>query len=308
MKEKTLQANLLLLLASLIWGFAFVAQKVGANFLGAFTFNGIRFAIGSLSLIPLIIYFNKKSKSTDMVQTLKSPVKGGIIAGIVIFVGNSLQQIGLSYTTAGKAAFITAMYIVLVPIFSVFLKRKISKGNWLGVMVAIVGLYFLSITESLTISFGDFLQIGGAICFATHILLIDHLVKKVDGLKLSFIQFATCSILSIFAGVIFETTTLNAIILAAIPLLYGGVCSVGIAYTLQVIGQKNAKPSHASLILSLESVFAAIGGILILNEVLTARIAAGCTLMLAGILLSQLQNIKKFRLSEKFIEKEIKGA
>ncbi|MGE5629338.1 MAG: DMT family transporter [Solirubrobacterales bacterium] len=308
MNEKTLRANLLLLLASFIWGFAFVAQKVGANFLGAFAFNGIRFALGSLSLIPVIVYFNKNSQSKETEIKMESPIKGGILAGCVIFTGNTLQQIGLAYTTAGKAAFITTMYIVLVPLFSVFLRRKISISNWLGVFTAIIGLYFLSITESFTISFGDLLQVGGAFCFALHILLIDHLVKKVDGLKLSMVQFITCSIISLCAAYIFETVTLSAIMLAAFPLLYGGLCSVGIAYTLQIIGQKNAKPSHASLILSMESVFAAIGGIVILHEVFTTRIAAGCILMLLGILLSQFQNIIKFSFSNKTVQEEGEGA
>lgn len=305
MKEKTLRANLLLLLASFIWGFAFVAQKVGSDFLGAFAFNGIRFALGSLSLIPVIIYFNKNSKMKETEVKMENPIKGGIIAGLIIFTGNSLQQIGLAYTTAGKAAFITAMYIVLVPIFGVILKHKISISNWVGVLTAIVGLYFLSITESFNISFGDLLQVGGAVCFAMHILLIDHLVKKVDGLKLSLVQFITCSILSLFAAFIFETITINAIILAALPLLYGGICSVGIAYTLQIIGQKNAKPSHASLILSMESLFAAVGGIIILHEVFTARIAIGCVLMLMGIVFSQFRNIIKFSFSTKTVPEEI---
>ncbi len=305
MNEKVLRANLLLLLASLIWGFAFVAQKVGANFLGAFAFNGIRFALGSLSLIPIIIYFNKKSKNQPNEMKYESPLKGGIAAGCVIFIGNSLQQIGLAYTTAGKAAFITAMYIVMVPIFSVFLKRKISTSNWIGVIFAIAGLYFLSITDSFTISFGDLLQVGGAVCFAVHILLIDHFVKKVDGIKLSLVQFVTCSVLSLTTAFIFETITINSIMLAAIPLLYGGIFSVGIAYTLQVIGQKNAKPSHASLILSMESVFAALGGIIILNESFTFRIGSGCLLMLAGILFSQLQNIKNISFTTKKIPEEV---
>jgi len=300
-----MRANLLLLLASLIWGFAFVAQKIGANYLGAFAFNGIRFAFGSLSLIPVLIYFNKKSSNNVNENKLESPLIGGIIAGSVIFTGNSLQQIGLAYTTAGKAAFITALYIVLVPIFSVFLKRRISLSNWAGVFVAIIGLYFLSITETLTISMGDLLQVGGAVCFAVHILLIDHLIKKVDAIKLSFIQFTTCSILSLASALIFETITLRAIEQAIVPLLYGGICSVGIAYTLQVIGQKNAKPSHAAIILSMESVFATIGGLIILHENLTLRASIGCILMLLGILLSQYQNIRKMSFSTKGVSEDI---
>jgi len=301
MEKKILRANMLLLLASAIWGLAFVAQKVGANYIGAFTFNGIRFALGSLSLIPVLIYFNKKSSITSEKIIMDSPLKGGLIAGGVIFIGNSFQQIGMSYTTAGKAAFITAFYIVLVPIFSIFLKRRISLSNWIGVFVALTGLYLLSITESFTISVGDLLQVGGAICFAIHILLIDHYIKKVDAIKLSFVQFTTCSILSLVAALIFETITLNSIAQAMIPILYGGIFSVGIAYTLQVVGQKNAKPSHAAIILSMESVFATLGGFMILNENLTFRASMGCLFMLLGILLSQFQNIRKISFSTKKI-------
>jgi drug/metabolite transporter (DMT)-like permease len=182
---------------------------------------------------------------------------------------------------------------VLIPIFSIFLKRRISSSNWAGVLVALIGLYFLSITENFTISLGDLLQVGCAICFAVHILLIDHFIKNVDAIKLSFVQYTTCSILSLTAALIFETITLNSVMQAIVPILYGGIFSVGIAYTLQVIGQKNTKPSHAALILSMESVFAALGGFMILNENLTLRASLGCLLMLFGILLSQFQNIRK---------------
>lgn len=296
MGHKVLKANLLLLLAAWIWGFAFVAQKIGAEYVGAFTFNGIRFAIGSLTLVPVLLYFNKKNRNDSTHVKLESSLKGGIAAGCVIFFGNTFQQLGMSYTSAGNAAFITAMYIVLVPILGTILKHRISLSNWAGVGLAVVGLYFITIKGGITaINYGDFLQIVCAFFFALHIVLIDHLVKKVDGIQLSIVQFMTCSLLSLVCAVLFENMTVSGIMQGALPILYGGICSVGIAYTLQVIGQKNAKASHAALILSLEAVFGAVGGLVILHENLGSRGYQGCALMLAGILISQYPNLKKLK-------------
>lgn len=291
MKKPQLKSNILLLLAAIIWGFAFVAQKIGAKYVGPFTFNGVRFALGSISLIPLILYFNTKSKKiTEIEKMFVSAMPGGVIAGCILFIGSSLQQIGLSYTSAGKAAFITGLYMVIVPLLGILLKHRIHISTWLGVALAVVGLYFLSITEGFIISKGDLIELVGAVFWAAHILTIDHFVKKVDVLKLSFIQFATCSILSMSTALIFENITMTGLSGAFIPILYGGIGSVGIAYTLQAIGQKNAKPSHAAIILSLESLFAAIGGLLILHEYLGGRAYMGCALMLAGMLLSQMKS------------------
>lgn len=295
MKKQELKASILLLLAAAIWGFAFVAQRVGIRYLGSFSFNGIRFAMGSISLIPLMIFFKNKPKgeSEAPLADRKATIKSGMLAGLVLFSAASLQQIGLLYTTAGKAAFITGLYIVLVPIFGVFLKHKIHKNVWVAVVLAIIGLYLLSVTENFTIAKGDLYQMAGALLWAVHILLIDRFTKTVDSLKLSFIQFATCSLLSLVVAGFTEKITVHGISQALIPLLYGGICSVGIAYTLQVIGQKSAKPSHAAIILSMESVFASIGGMLMLNETLSGRGYMGCALMLAGMLLSQLGGITK---------------
>lgn len=290
MKNQRLKSNILLMITAVIWGFAFVAQRVGASYVGAFTFNGIRFALGSISLIPLLVHFSRKTKKEKTSDSITSAIPGGVTAGCILFLGSTVQQIGLSDTTAGKAAFITGLYIVLVPLFGIFLKHRVQINVWFGAVLAISGLYFLSITEGFAISKGDFLQLIGAIFWACHILSIDYFTKKVDPLKLSFVQFVTCSALSMAVAITFEKNTLYGITQALIPILYGGVFSVGIAYTLQVVGQKHAKPSHAALILSMESVFAAIGGLLILNERMGARGYAGCTLMFSGILLSQLQN------------------
>ena len=294
MDSKTLRANALLLLTAAIWGFAFVAQRVGSQYVGAFTFNGIRFALGSLSLIPLIMYFDKKNKKenideSNLEENPKKSILPGVIVGVVLYVAATLQQVGLIYTTAGKASFITGLYMVFVPIIGIFLKHKIGKNSWIGVGFAVIGLYLLSINENFSISYGDLLEVIGAVFWAVHILTIDYFSDKMDSLKLSCIQFATCSVLSLITAVIFEQITMSGISQALIPILYGGLLSVGVAYTLQVVAQKNAKPSHAAIILSMESVFGAIGGALLLGEIMSNRGYIGCILILIGILVSQIK-------------------
>lgn len=287
------KANLLLLLAAIIWGFAFVAQRVGMDYIGPFTFNGIRFLLGSMSLLPLIFFYNRgKERADDICGERVSSWKVGILAGCILFAGASLQQIGLLYTTAGKAAFITCLYIVLVPIIGIFLKQYISRSTWLGSILAVIGLYLLCVKEGFVISYGDLLELIGAFFWAAHILVIDHFSRRVDTLRLACVQFVTCALLSLGTALYFEIITLNAILQTSIPILYGGFCSVGIAYTLQIIGQKYAAPSHAAIILSMETVFAAIGGYLLLGERLGLQELLGCTLMMIGMLLSQLQSLK----------------
>lgn len=290
MNNKRSRANALLFLTAAIWGFAFVAQRVGSKYVGAFTFNAIRFCLGSLSLIPLIIYFNKKKKSKDetiIEPSTKEVILSGIILGTILFTGSTLQQTGIMSTTTGKASFITGLYMVIVPIIGIFLKHKIGRNSWIGVVLAVVGLYLLSINENLTMSFGDMLELIGAFFWAAHILAIDYFSSKIDSLKLSCIQFATCSFLSLISALAFEQIRLSNILQASTSILYGGLLSVGVAYTLQVVAQKDAKPSHAAIILSMESVFGAIGGWLILGETMSTRGYIGCALILAGILISQ---------------------
>jgi drug/metabolite transporter (DMT)-like permease len=303
----------MLLLTAIIWGFAFVAQRVGAAYVGPFTFNGVRFALGSLSLVPVILFCNGNKSSSDKSSprsmssprespggvpdrgSLRAVFPAGLIAGLVLFAGASLQQAGLVYagTTAGKAAFITGLYIVLVPLLGIFLKKRIGLSSWLGAMVALLGLYFLCIKQDFSISHGDLLELAGAFFWTGHILLIDHFTnKKVPALKLACTQYAVCSMLSLTAALVFETITPAGLREAAIPILYGGVLSVGIAYTLQIFGQKHAQPAPAAIILSLETVFAALGGAVLLHESLAARGILGCVLMFAGMLLSQLQAFK----------------
>jgi len=291
MDRKTLQSNLLLLLTATIWGFAFVAQRVGMDFVGPFTFNGVRFALGSLSLIPLILITDMRASKRGMQvseKETKTLLWGGTAAGFAIFAGASLQQVGLVYTTAGKAGFITGLYVVIVPIMGLLWKQKADFGTWMGAFLAAVGLYFLSVTEGFSISFGDFLELVGAFFWAGHLLIIGWLSPKTNVIKLAFLQFVVCSALSMTTAFIVEDVSIQGIIAGAVPLFYGGVCSVGIAYTLQVVAQKNAKAAHAAIILSMESPFAALGGWIVLNEILNGRSLFGCMLMLGGMLVSQL--------------------
>lgn len=294
MNNKRLRANMILLLTSAIWGFAFVAQRVGSQYVGAFTFNAVRFALGSISLIPLIVYFDKKKKidssnENNIEVNAKKIIVPGVLIGAIIFAGSTLQQIGLTYTTAGKASFITGLYMVAVPIIGIFLRHKIGKNSWIGVGLAVGGLYLLSVNENFSISYGDLLEVIGSVFWAVQILTIDYFSNKVDSLKLSCIQCATCSFLSLISALIFEQITISSISSALIPILYGGFLSVGVAYTLQVVAQKDAKPSHAAIILSMESVFGAVGGAVLLGEIMSTRGYIGCILILGGILVSQIK-------------------
>ncbi|WP_346940818.1 DMT family transporter [uncultured Clostridium sp.] len=294
MTKTQLKANILLLLTAAIWGLAFVAQKVGAEHVGAFTFNGIRFALGSISLIPLILFLNRKKVKNEVNEnndegSLKHTVKAGIIVGCALFIATSLQQMGVMETTAGKAGFITGLYMVIVPILGLFLKQRVNKSTWIGIVIAIIGLYLLSINEDFSISKGDLLVLIGSIGWAVHILLIDKFTKRIDPLMLSCVQFATCSILSLVMAIIFEDINMAGISGAMVPILYGGLLSVGVAYTLQVVAQKNAKPSHAAILLSMESVFGALGGAMFLGERIGTRGLVGCVLIFIAIIISQLK-------------------
>jgi drug/metabolite transporter (DMT)-like permease len=291
MKVRTLKSDALLLTTAIIWGFAFVAQRVGMDYVGPFTFNGIRFAIGSLSLLPLVILSRGERTPSDNILApagLKTILFGGGALGLALFSGASLQQIGLVYTTAGKAGFITGLYVIIVPILGLLWRQQPKIGTWIGAFLAAIGLYFLSVTEQFTIAVGDLLVLIGAFFWAAHVLIIGWLSPRINPIKLAFSQYLACSMMSLVAAVVFETISMRSIFQAAIPILYGGLLSVGIAYTLQVIAQREAHPAHAAILLSLEAVFAAIGGWLILGEIISARGLFGCGLMLAGMLLSQL--------------------
>lgn len=286
MKTK-IKSTILLFLTAIIWGFAFVAQRVGAEFVGAFTFNGIRFLLGSLSLIPVILIFEKERLNKQKIIKILVP---GLLAGVVLFIASSLQQFGVEWTgSAGKAGFLTGLYIVLVPIFRFFMGKKTSIFTFFGAIFALVGLFFLCMTESeLKFGAGDIVLIIGAVFWAAHILIVDRYVKDISPLKFSMLQFLVCGTLSIIFAIFTETIEFSAIKSAGIPILYGGLMSVGVAYTCQILGQKDADPTFASIVFSTESVFSAIGGAIILHEIMSGRGYLGCILIFAGIVLSQL--------------------
>lgn len=294
MKVRTLKSDGLLLLAAAIWGFAFVAQRVGMLYIGPFTFNAVRFALGTLSLIPLLLYQNKKQqKMVPASISTKKLFLGGLLAGTALFVGSSLQQIGIVYTTAGNAGFITGLYVVIVPILGLLLKQKAHAGTWIGAFIATIGLYLLSVTESFTISPGDLLVLLSALFWASHVIIIGKLAGRMPSLHIAVFQFAICSLLSFICAILFEEIKPGPILQAMVPILYAGLMSVGIAYTLQIIAQKKAHPAHAAIILSMESVFAVLGGWLILSEKMAFRGLVGCALMLVGMLVSQMAHWSK---------------
>jgi len=346
---QTLKYDSLMLLTAAIWGFAFVAQRVGMEHVGPFTFNALRFALGSLVLIPIILMQQRNRSSRGPAATKQShippcylqggkeggslksspPVPGGeskggqsffpsyasreenkgghiirpvrcphltaspllmgsLLAGLALFGGVTFQQIGIIYTTAGKAGFITGLYVILVPITGALWGQKIGVSAWLGAILAAAGLYLLTMTGLFAINLGDGLVLICALFWTIHVHIIGYFSPRVDTIKLAFSQFAVCSILSLTIALIIETNTWVSISKAAIPILYAGLMSVGIAYTLQVVAQRVVPPSHAAIILSLEAVFAVIGGWLILDESMSFRAFLGCALMLAGMVASQI--------------------
>ncbi len=283
-------ADLILLLAAMVWGFAFVAQKSGMESIGPMAYNGLRFILGSISLLPLIWLYNRKEiKPKAIIKKKKELWKAGLISGLVLFAAASIQQLGIVYTTAGNAGFVTSIYVILVPIFGLFLKHKVNIQTWIGAIIALVGLYFLSVSEGLTLVIGDILVFGSAFFWAIQVLLASYYAVRVNVIKLAAIQFALTGILSLLISFFTETYGFQNIYNALIPILYGGFMSVGLAFTLQLIAQQKAVPSHAAIILSTESVFAAIGGWLILNEEFTSIETMGAAMMLMGVILSQLR-------------------
>lgn len=298
MKSNELKGNLILLLTALIWGCAFVAQSVSMGYIGPFTFQCTRSLLGSAVLVPVFLIIDRKKKhdGTYIPPTAsdkKIQMVAGIVCGIIMTIAGNLQQVGIQYTTAGKAGFITAIYILIVPILGLFMKKKVSSKLWICVGIATVGLYLLSVTDGFQyINKGDFLVFLCAIAFAFHILAVDHFIEFVDGVRLSSMQFLVCGLLSGVMMLIFETPTLEGLLAAALPIAYAGIMSCGVAYTLQIIGQKYTNPTMASMIMSLESVFAVLGGMILLHEIPSFRETIGCALMFAAIILPQLPERK----------------
>ncbi len=290
MSKQKIRNSLLLFLTALIWGFAFVAQSAGMEYVGPFTFNCIRSLIGGIFLIPCIGVLKKINPEPEnaVAKDRRQLLLGGVCCGVAICVASSLQQFGIQYTTVGKAGFITAFYIIIVPLLGLFFKKRCGIFVWIGVILALAGLYFLCITEGFSIQKGDFLVFLCAIAFAVHILIIDYFTVRVDGVKMSCIQFLVCGLICAVPMLLFEHPDIRQILAAWQPILYAGVMSCGIAYTLQIVGQKGMNPTVASMILSLESVVSVLAGLALLGQTLSTREMIGCALMFAAIILAQL--------------------
>jgi len=285
--SKKARSTVCLILTSVIWGVAFVAQRAGLEYVGSLTFNGVRFALGALPLIPLTLCFergeNNKARNVGALRT-------GVIGGVILFSAATLQQYGVEFTaSAGKSGFITGLYVVLVPVLGAAMGKKTTIFVWIGAVFAIAGLYLLSMRDGLlTIEVGDVVLLIGALIWAVHIIYVDKCAGSVSPIRFSAVQFLTCSALSLVGAFAFEEVKASAILAGYVPILYGGLLSVGIAYTLQIFGQRNVEPAKAAIIFSLESLFAVLGGAAILGEVMDLYSYIGCVLIFAGIIVSQL--------------------
>lgn len=285
MTNPILRADLLMLITAAIWGFAFAAQRLGMDHIGPFLFTGLRFSLGALALLPLL-WLRSRRQRRPIVPT--SALRGGVLLGLVLSLGINLQQVGLLFTSVTHAGFITGLYVIMVPLLGLLIGQRTPAGTWLGALLAVVGMALLSLDGELRIVSGDWLQLLGAVVWGVHVLLIGALVRHHDPLPLAFLQFATCAVISLVLALALEQPSAQAIVDAAPALLYAGVIAVAVGYTLQMVAQRDALASHAAVILSLEAVFAAAAGALLLDESLTLRGYAGCALMLAGMLAAQL--------------------
>ncbi len=316
-RQAQIGSEALLLLTAAIWGIAFVFQRTAMDHIGPFTFNALRFALGALIMLVIMGVRNGNSRrrhprspeppsappdtaaaaigssrarhQVPAALTGRHALLPGLLAGLLVFGGATFQQVGIVHTTAGKAGFITGLYIVLVPILGIFWRHRPGRNVWLGAIVAVAGLFLLSVTDAFTLGLGDSLVLVGAFFWAGHVIFAAWVTKRMSIPELAFIQFATCSILSLGVAVATERIELQSIMNAAIPVLYGGLVSVGIAYTLQLVGQRKTPPSHAAIIMGQEAVFAALGGWFFLSEFLNSRALLGCALMLGGAILGQLR-------------------
>ncbi len=297
MNTNQMKNSALLFLTAAIWGVAFVAQSVGMDYVGPFTFNAVRFLLGGTVLLPFLMWKRKNGQDEagwreksreEKKQARRITLTGGICCGLALSTASLLQQNGILHTTVAKAGFITALYIVIVPVLGLFFRKKVRPLVWLSVALAVAGMYLLCIRESFAIGRGDFLVFLCAIVFSIHILVIDHFSPKADGVALSCVQFYTSSVVCGIGMFLTETPSWQAIVSGWMPILYAGILSCGVAYTLQIIGQKGMDPTVASLILSLESVISLIAGWLLLGQKLSLKEAAGCALVFIAIILAQL--------------------
>lgn len=319
MNKLQIRNSLLLLLTAAIWGVAFVAQSVGMDYVGPLTFNCVRSLLGGIVLIPCIWFLDRLRVSApeesrkmrqdifqkENVSDRTKLLTGGLVCGILLCLATNFQQVGIAYTTVGKAGFITAFYIIIVPLLGLFFHRKCGLTVWIGVFLALAGLYCLCITDTsvlseaermiswLPVGKGDFLVFIGALLFSLHIMAIDHFTEQVDGVKMSCIQFWVCGILSGIGMFLTEEPHMAEILTAWQPIAYAGILSCGVAYTLQIVGQKGMNPTVAALILSLESVISVLAGLVLLGQQMTVRESLGCILMFAAIVLAQIPQRKK---------------
>jgi drug/metabolite transporter (DMT)-like permease len=287
MRSQALRADVLMLVTAIIWGSGFVAQTSGMDHIGPYLYSGLRFALGSLCLLPLVLRGNRQHARPEPFLT-RGLLTGGGLMGLALAIGINLQQVGLLFTSVTNAGFITGLYVIVVPLLGLIIGHKTGLGTWLGAILAVAGMFLLSVGENFQVSPGDWLQLIGAFVWGAHVVLVGVFAGRHDPIRLAFLQFATCSVVSLSLALCFETFEWNAIIAAGPAILYGGIVAVGIGYTLQVIAQKDAIASHAAIIFSLEAVFAAIAGAWLLDESLQLRGYFGCALMLTGMLVAQL--------------------
>lgn len=308
MDKQKLKGNLLLLLTSLVWGISFIAQSKGVELITPMAFNGIRSVLGGVVLLPVIFFLDlgKKKKGIPVQKIDKTFIIGGLLCGLCLCVASTLQTFGMVYTSPGKSGFITALYMVIVPIVGLFMGKKTRPVIWISVLIAICGLYLMCISESLTINIGDVLTLLCAFVFTFHILAIDHFAPKVDGVKLACMQFFVCGILNLIYVFLFEAPELEPILDCWLSIGYSGIFSCGVAYTLQIVGQKYTDPTSASILMSLESVFATLSTVVLValgwdltGGQLTGREILGCVLMFAAIILVQLPERKMADFAEK---------
>lgn len=305
--SKSIKGNILLFITAFIWGCAFVAQRTGMEYIGPLTFNGIRSLVGGFTLLIYLFIRNKLQKNSKVDESSNEIRKNervtnppskkftflcGLVCGICLFAGTTLQQMGMVYTTAGKAGFITALYIILVPLLGIFLGKKIRPIVWLGVVLALAGLYLLCVEEDFSVNKGDMLVLLCSFAFTIHITFVDKVSQRIDGVVISCIQLFVCGLISVPGMILFEVIDWNLILQCTIPILYAGVLSCGVAYTLQIVAQKYTEPTVASMIMSLESVFALLSGMIILKEIIAPHEIVGCVVMFAAIILAQLPDKK----------------
>lgn len=283
-----LRGMLMLLTAAFIWGTTFVAQAVGMDEIGPFTYAASRFLLGFISLLIVWGAFHSQREFARRKGKYNSGWKAGMLAGLIMFIASSMQQVALLYTTAGKTAFITCLYIIFVPMFAVLLHRKIQAENWAGAILAIIGLFLLAVHGDVMLSFGDGLVLISSFFWTAHILFIDHFAGEVDVIELSASQIGICMILSTLMALIFEDPTWPSIRQSSLAILYGGIMSAGVAFTLQIVGQKYAEPAHAAILMSFEAIFGALASWILLDEIMSGREIFGCVLMVAGMMVTQM--------------------